>query len=240
MELTQIQKQALQAIYKNTLDAYALNWREGYDAVIKEYLKYKNRRVYYHVDYSPYNDSCDGYEYLKALTDDEVADIKATIKALDPEGEFEFDDLVWEVPEALEDKEYLWATGRFDEELYVTKIDLETKYYCYEFKVAEFCDGVANAPSISNMRICLTDEEYAYLTAECMNYKCSKYSGAFTLCRLRTANRELYDKICNRIETSLFESNIYPCEVPIYAVEFTEIEVDAQLLAETIKGTSRK
>lgn len=235
MELTQIQKDALLNAYASKLNSQPWEIREGFSAIAQEYLKHKNRSVYYMIDYDSCDASCDGYQYLKPLTDENIEDIKATIKQLDPNDEFEFADLVHDCPEAFSEKEYLCQKGRFEEELYVKHIDLGTKYYVYKFKVAEFKNGIDAAPNINMIRICITDEEYVYLIAESLAYKCCNTSGELTLNRLRTLNPEIYGKICGTIETSLFDSNCHPFIVPIYAVEFIEIDSDAQLLSEIIK-----
>ena len=235
MELTQIQKIALREAYLNARADHSLRIRDCHSTLVREYLKLKDRRTYYMVSYDTYKeDGCD-YQYLRPLSDENIADIKATIKQLDPNDEYDFDDLVCDTPEALSDKEYLKAYGRFDEELYVTKVNLAEKHYCYEFKVAHFSDGVEGQSTISRLMIALTDEEYIYLTAECMAKWTFHYVEPFTINRLRTANPALYDKICSTIESSHFDVNCYPHMIPVYAVEIVECEADAQLLASIIE-----
>lgn len=240
MNITQIQKDALLKAYNGTSDSPVRNSRECYSAIAQEYLKYKNRDVFYMINYEACDGSLDDFWCLRLLTDENIADIKATIKQLDPNDEFEFNDLVNDCPEAFSFKDYLCKTGRFEKDLYVRYIDLHKKYYVYEFKVAEFTNGIEAAPSIKKTRVSLTDEEYVYLVAESLVYKCGNAGGSLTLDRLRTINISIFDKICHVIETSLFESNCYPHIVPIYAVELVEIDADAQLLAEIIKEGCNK
>lgn len=240
MNLTQIQKDALLKAYNGTSDSPVRNSRECYSAIAQEYLMYKNRDVFYKINYDTCDGSIDDFWCLRQLTDENIADIKATIKQLDPNDEFEFNDLVNDCPEAFSYKDYLYKTGRFEEDLYVRYIDLHTKYYVYEFKVAEFKNGIEAAPNIHSIRISLTDEEYVYLVQESLAYKCRNTGGELTLDRLRTINISIFDKICNAIETSLFESNCYPYIVPVYAAELVEIDADAQILAEIIQESRNK
>ena len=71
------------------------------------------------------------------------------------------DELVCELANNLKteapDKISLNAIGLFGEDLYVTGIDLDKKYDCYGFNVAEFC----NDDNIHILRLCLTDYEPA-------------------------------------------------------------------------------
>lgn len=216
--------------------------RQEYTEIVTEFLKTKARQAYHTVNYE--EDVEDGLEFelLKPLSEDNVSEIKAFIDAYInkayaeeiAQGE-EIDD-VWRnevISEAigeLSDKEYLREESRFFRPTVVTDIDLNTKYYCYRIKIATFPDGMDNPPKILNWLLNLPDDKYIYLTAEYM------VNPNFSFNKLRTKDKELYNIICNDIEGRLHR-NTYPCDVPTYTVEFTEIVEDAQLLLKSIENS---
>ena len=216
--------------------------REHYTKKATEFSAAKERQPYYLVSYK--EDVEDGLEFerLKPLSEDNVSEIKAFIDAYInktyaeeiAQGE-EIDD-VWRndvVSEAiveLSDKEYLCEDSRFFRPTVVTNIDLNTKYYCYRIKIATFPDGMVGEPKIICTDINLPDDVYLYLLVEFM------WNQKLSINKLRTMNPDVYEKICLYID-NFFHGGLYPCDVPTYAVEFTEIVEDAQLLLKNIENS---
>jgi hypothetical protein len=221
------------------IDNVATSMREHYTEKATEFLAEKERQPYYLVSYE--EDVEDGleFEHLKPLNEDNVSEIKEFIDAYInkayaeeiAQGE-EIDD-VWrnevasEALVELSEKEYLCEDSRFFRPTVVTNIDLNTKHYCYRVKIAIFPNGMASEPRIICTNMNLPDDVYLYLLVEFM------WNPELSLNKLRTMNQDIYERVCSYVD-NFFHGCLYPCNVPTYAVEFTEIIEDAQILLKRI------
>lgn len=223
-------------------ETVATSMREHYTKKATEFLNAKERQPYYLVSYE--EDAEDGLEFerLKLLNEDNVSEIKAFIDAYInkayaediAQGE-EIDD-AWrnevasEAIGKLSDKEYLCEDSRFFRPSVVTNIDLNTKHYCYRVKIAIFPNGMASEPRIICTDMNLPDDVYLYLLVEFMR------NPELSLNKLRTMNQDIYERVCSYVD-NFFHGYLCPCNVPTYAVEFTEIIEDAQILLKSIKNS---
>ena len=215
--------------------------RKRYAEIVAEYLTRKERQPYYLITYEDMPEACNEVKVLRPLTQENIDEINALLDAyIDEEYAEEIEtggkeDTAWRadiLPEVIgrfSCKEYLWKENAIFETMDVLNIDLNNPYYCYRIKIATFPDGMTNAPKIIDTHLNLTDEEYTYLLIETM------LSSDFSLNKLRTKREEMYNTITNYVD-SIFHGYRYPCEVPIYAVEFTEIKEDAAKLLDSVES----
>ena len=214
--------------------------RQEYTEIVTEFLKTKERQPFYEVTYLDDPETNNEITELKALTDENVAEINQYIddiidreypeEACNKSDEQWRKDLLSDVICDFSEKEWLLKENLNFMPMQVGYIDLNQKYYCYNIKVALFPDGMDNPPKILNWVLNLPDDKYIYLTAEYM------VNPNFSFNKLRTKDKDMYNIICNDIEGRL-HGNAYPCDVPTYAVEFTEIVEDAQLLLKSIENS---
>lgn len=230
MVINEQQRQSIRKLY-DRLKPNKINLGvELYEDIVKEYLKLRPRKAYYKASYEI--DDAE-YEYLKPLTDENVEEISSIIKQLDPNDEYDFEYVLSDEIAAIADKEYLYQTNELEQELTLTYVDLNKKYYCYGVTLAIFNEGLRSAPTIDEHKINIPEEEYVYLLAKALYTKQTR-GKEFTLNLLRIANEELYNGICNTIDIGYFGINNYPNVVPKYAVELTEVNEDVELLASII------
>lgn len=220
----------------------ATSMREHYRERAAEFLAAKERQPYYLVSYEEDVEDGADFERLKPLSEDNISEIKAFIDAYInkayakeiAQGE-EIDD-VWRNEVAVEaigelsEKEYLCEDSRFFRPSVVTNIDLNTKHYCYRVKIAIFPNGMASEPRIICTNINLPDDVYLYLLVEFM------WNPELSFNKLRTMNQDVYERVCSYVD-NFFHGCVYPCNVPTYAVELTEIIEDAQILLRSIKNS---
>ena len=215
--------------------------RQKYTEIVTEFLKTKERQPFYEVTYLDDPETNNEITVLRALTDENIAEINQCIddlidiecpeEACNKSDEQLRKDLLSEVLCDLSEKEWLLKENLNFTPMQVGYIDLNQKYYCYKIKVALFLDGMYNPPEILNWVLNLSDARYIYLTAEYM------VNPNFSFNKLRTKDKEMYNIICNSIEGRLHR-NTYPCDVPTYTIEFTEIIEDAKKLLESIEKKS--
>lgn len=216
--------------------------RKLYPEVIKEYLKTKDIKPFYMVEYDdPMYD--EPVKILRRLTDENIADIESLVDAYIEKSYPEEiasggkDDKTWRkdiMPEVAEsndyfvDKEYLHSENLMFNQMNVTNIDIYEKYYCYRIKVAAFLEGMEKNPEYIGINIHLSDEEYMYLTTEFM------IDTKLSFNQLRNKNNDLYIKICNIVDRHFYHSDMTRV-IPTYAVELTEIMEDAKACLEILE-----
>lgn len=215
--------------------------RKRYAEIVAEYLPRKERQPYYLITYEDDPETCNDVEVLRPLTQENIDEINALLDSyIDKEYAEEVEtggkeDAAWRadiLPEVIgefSDKRYLWKENMNFNTMEVINIDLNNPYYCYRIKIATFPDGMANAPKIIDTHLNLSDDQYSFLVVESM------LSSNFSLNKLRTKNEELYNIITNSVD-GIFHKYNYPCDVPTYAVEFTEIKDDAERLLNSIES----
>ena len=228
---------------ENMLEAkdYVSPTRKLYTEKATDFLAHKNRQPHYLVTYCDDPETNNEVKILKPLTDENIAEVKAFIDAYinkayaeeieagDEINDAWRNDVVAEAIGELSDKDYLCNTNVILQNMEIIDIDLNSKYYCYRTKVAIFPNGMTNTPRVINVDMNLPDNVYLYLLVEFM------LNPNMSLNKLRTKNQDIYERVSAYVD-NFFHGCVYPCNVPTYAVEFTEIIEDAQTLLKNIES----
>lgn len=211
--------------------SYNLNSDLGRKAAIADYLKTKPRETYYEVQYLRYIPSNDGYDvdgfepsYLKKFTPEQMELVKSVMEKVNAGEAY-----LWEAIEEMgaEKFEFL-QTEPMDSysSLDPNKVDLDTPYYMYKFKMAVFYDGIDAQPKVYEFLLDLTDEEYITLVGWAMCHRGCGFNILFIY------HAKLYHKLLHAFNNR-FSKEMFPAvSAPTYAVEMTEIEEDAKMIIE--------
>lgn len=210
---------------------YNFNSELDRKAAVADYLSTKSLTNSYVVTYRRYfykDGDSDDYtpEYFKEFTDEQIVLIQELLALQKEEGE--------ELWAYLEDEETAKKYSFLQQEvdgygmwgLEPESIDLDTVYHRYGFKLAIFYRGMEVQPTISDVRIDFSDEEYA----ELLEWKVSNPHSGFNF--LRTSKPEFFKRLCDRFDNCFTSGDYIPFYVPSYAVEMTEIDEDAKKIME--------
>ncbi len=207
--------------------SYNLNSELGRKSAIADYLAAKERIKSYVVTYRRYfyeDGDCDDYtpEYFKDFTDEQVALVRELIARAEEDGE----DLWVYLDDEKEVEKYAFlqqdvdGCGRWC--LEPESVDLDAVYYRYGFKLAIFYKGFENQPTISDVRMEFSDEEYIAL----LDWKICNPRSGFNF--LRISNPDLYQRLTNYFDNCFTSGDHPPFFAPTYAVEMTEVEEDVK------------
>lgn len=212
--------------------SYNLNTELGRKAAIADYLATKERVNSYVVTYRRYfykDGDCDDYtpEYFKEFTDEQVALVRELLARAKEDGE----DLWVYLEEEKEAEKYAFLQQEVDGlgqwYLEPESVDLDTIYHRYGFKLAIFYKGFEHQPTISDVRLAFSDEEYTAL----LDWKLCNPRSGFNF--MRISNPELYQRLTNCFDSCFTTGDHPPFYTPTYAVEMTEVEEDVKrILAE--------
>ena len=208
--------------------SYNLNTELGRKAAIADYLATKERVNSYVVTYRRYfykDGDCD--DYFKEFTDEQVALVRELLARAKEDGE----DLWVYLEEEKEAEKYAFLQQEVDGlgqwYLEPESVDLDTIYHRYGFKLAIFYKGFEHQPTISDVRLAFSDEEYTAL----LDWKLCNPRSGFNF--MRISNPELYQRLTNCFDSCFTTGDHPPFYTPTYAVEMIEVEEDVKrILAE--------
>jgi hypothetical protein len=206
---------------------YNIFTEAGRKAAVAEYLATKERVNSYVVTYRRYfykDGDCDDYtpEYFKEFTDEQVALVRELLARAKEEGE----DLWGYLEDEKVAEKYAFLQQNVDGcgqwYLVPESVDLDTVYHRYGFKLAIFYKGFENQPTISDVRLAFSDEEYIAL----LDWKMNNPRSGFNF--MRISNPELYQRLTNYFDNCFTSGDHPPFSTPTYAVEMTEVEMDVK------------
>lgn len=209
--------------------SYNFNSELGRKAAIADYLATKERVNSYVVTYRRYfyrDGDCDDYtpEYFKEFSDEQIALVRELLARAKEDGE----DFWVYLEDEKEAEKYAFLQQEVDGcgqwYLEPESVDLDTVYHRYGFKLAIFYKGFENQPTINNLRIGLSDEEYITL----LDWKICNPRSGFNF--MRISNLELYQKLANCFDSCFTSGDHPPFYAPTYAVEMTEVEEDVKCI----------